>query len=96
MKIEFRDHGLVDGDRVRIYLNEKVVDANTTLKGLSAFITIPLQKGYNRIDFKALNQGLVGPNTAQFFVYDDKGALVKAKSWNLAAGKVATLGIIRY
>ncbi len=96
VKIEFRDHGLVDGDRVRIYLNEKVVDANTTLKGLSAFITIPLQKGYNRIDFKALNQGLVGPNTAQFFVYDDKGALVKAKSWNLAAGKVATLGIIRY
>ncbi len=96
VKIEFRDHGLVDGDRVRIYLNERVVDANTTLKGLSAFITIPLEKGYNRIDFKALNQGLVGPNTAQFFVYDDKGALVKAQAWNLTAGKVATLGIIRY
>ncbi len=96
VKIEFRDHGLVDGDRIRIYLNEKVVDANTTLKGLSAFITIPLEKGYNRIDFKALNQGLVGPNTAQFFVYDDKGALVKAQAWNLATGKVATLGVIRY
>jgi len=96
VKVEFRDHGLVDGDRVRIYLNEQVVDANITLKGLSSFITIPLQKGYNRIDFKALNQGAVGPNTAQFFVYDDKGALVKTQAWNLTAGKVATLGVIRY
>ncbi len=96
VKVEFRDHGLVDGDRVRIYLNEQVVDANITLKGLSSFITIPLRKGYNRIDFKALNQGRVGPNTAQFFVYDDKGTLVKTQAWNLTAGKVATLGIIRY
>ena len=96
VKIEFRDHGLVDGDRVRIYLNEQVIDANTTLKGISAFITVPLQRGYNRIDFKALNQGRVGPNTAQFFVYDDKGNLVKEQAWNLTAGKVATLGVIRY
>lgn len=96
VKIEFRDHGLVDGDRVRIYLNEQVIDANTTLKGISAFITVPLQRGYNRIDFKALNQGRVGPNTAQFFVYDDKGNLVKEQAWNLTAGKVATLGVIRF
>ena len=96
VKLEFRDYGLVDGDRVRIYLNEQVVDANIVLKGISAFIHIPLQKGYNRIDFKALNQGLVGPNTAQFFVYDDKGSLIKTKQWNLTTGAVATLGVIRY
>ena len=96
VKLEFRDYGLVDGDRVRIYLNEQVIDANIVLKGLSAFIHIPLRKGYNRIDFKALNQGLVGPNTAQFFVYDDKGGLIKKQEWNLSTGTVATLGVIRY
>ncbi len=96
VKLEFRDYGLVDGDRVRIYLNEEVVDANIVLKGISAFIHIPLRKGYNRIDFKALNQGLYGPNTAQFFVYDDKGGLIKQQQWNLATGAIATLGVIRY
>jgi hypothetical protein len=96
VKIEFRDYGLVDGDRVRIYLNQQVIDANITLKGISSFIHIPLKKGYNRIDIKALNQGRVGPNTAQFFVYDDKGGLIKKQQWNLRTGTIATLGVVRY
>jgi len=96
VKIEFRDHGLVDGDRIRIFLNEKVVDNNIMLLGLSAFITLKLNKGYNRIDFKALNQGRYGPNTAAFFVYDDKGKLITAKAWNLETNETATLGVIRY
>lgn len=96
VRLEFRDFGIVDGDRVRIYLNEQVVDANITLKGLSAFIELPLRKGYNRIDFKALNQGLYGPNTAQFFVYDDKGKLIKTQAWNIRTGQISTLGVIRY
>jgi len=96
VRLEFRDFGLVDGDRVRIYLNEQVVDGNVTLKGISAFIELPMRKGYNRIDFKALNQGLYGPNTAQFFVYDDKGKLIKTQAWNISTGQIATLGVIRY
>jgi len=96
VRIEFRDHGLVDGDRVRIFLNEQIVDANITLTGLSAFIDLDLKRGYNRIDFMALNQGFVGPNTAQFIVFDDKGKVITAKAWNINKGKTATLGIVRY
>lgn len=96
VRIEFRDYGLVDGDRVRIFLNEEIVDANITLTGLSAFIDLKLKRGYNRIDFMALNQGFVGPNTAQFIVFDDKGKIITAKAWNLNKGKTATLGIVRY
>ncbi len=95
VRIEFRDHGLVDGDRVRIFLNEKVVDSNIMLLGLSAFIELKMDKGYNRIDFQALNQGKYGPNTAAFLVYDDQGKLITAKAWNLATSQNATLGIIR-
>ena len=96
VRIEFRDHGLVDGDRVRIFLNEEIVDANITLQGLSAFIDLNLKRGYNRIDFMALNQGLYGPNTAQFIVFDDKGKVITAKAWNINKGNTATLGIVRY
>ena len=95
VRIEFRDHGLVDGDRVRIYLNNKVVQPNITLVGISAFIELKMDKGYNRIDFSALNQGAVGPNTAAFLVYDDQGKLITAQAWNLATSQNATLGIIR-
>lgn len=95
VRIEFRDHGLVDGDRVRIYLNSKVVQSNITLVGISAFIELKMDPGYNRIDFSALNQGAVGPNTAAFLVYDDKGNLITAQAWNLRTSQNATLGIIR-
>ncbi|NNC69226.1 MAG: hypothetical protein HKN90_00190 [Flavobacteriaceae bacterium] len=95
VRIEFRDHGLVDGDRVRIYLNNNVVQPNITLVGISAFIELKMNKGYNRIDFSALNQGAVGPNTAAFLVYDDQGKLITAQAWNLATSQNATLGIIR-
>lgn len=96
VRIEFVDHGLVDGDKVRIYLNERVVQRNITLTGISGFIELKMKKGYNRIDFSALNQGYVGPNTAAFMVYDDKGQLVTAKAWNLKKNQNATLGIIKY
>lgn len=96
VRIEFADYGLVDGDRVRIYLNEKIVEKNITLTGVSAFIELKMKKGYNRIDFSALNQGYAGPNTAAFMVYDDKGKLVVAKAWNLKTNENATLSVIRY
>lgn len=96
VRIEFADYGLVDGDRVRIYLNERIVEKNIMLTGESAFIELKMDKGYNRIDFSALNEGYVGPNTAAFMVYDDKGNLITAKAWNLAKNENATLGIIRY
>ena len=95
VKIECRDHSYVDGDRIRIYLNEKIISNNIGLKGNYYVYYINLELGYNRIDFQALNQGLSGPNTAELNVYDDKGNLISAKEWNLPTGATATLGIIK-
>lgn len=95
VKIECRDHSYIDGDRIRIYLNEKVVSTNIGLKGNYYVVYINLEPGYNRIDFQALNQGLSGPNTAELNVYDDKGNLISSKDWNLPTGYIATLGIIK-
>ncbi|MBT8317419.1 MAG: hypothetical protein HKP59_07320 [Lutibacter sp.] len=95
VKIECRDHSYVDGDRIRLYLNEQVISNNIGLKGNYYVFYINLEDGYNRIDFQALNQGLSGPNTAELKVYDDKGNLISAKEWNLPTGATATLGIIK-
>lgn len=95
VKIECRDFGLVDGDRIQIYLNNTVVSTNIGLKGNYFVVYLNLEEGYNRIDFQALNQGYSGPNTAEMIVYDAMGNIISSKEWNLATGETATLGIIK-
>jgi hypothetical protein len=95
VRIECRDHSYIDGDRIKIYLNEKSVSDNIGLKGSYYVVYVTLEEGYNRIDFQALNQGFSGPNTAELNVYDENGNLISAKDWNLETGQTATLGIIR-
>jgi len=86
-----RDHEFVDGDRVKIILNDKVIDANTLLTGSFKGINADLEKGFNRFEFVALNVGSSPPNTAQIDVYDDKGELIYSNKWLLSAGSTATL-----
>ena len=96
VKIECRDHSYVDGDRIRIYVNEKPVSNNIGLKGNYYVLYVNLERGYNKIDFQALNQGLSGPNTAEVNLYDEKGNLLTSKEWNIATGEIATLGVLKY
>ncbi len=95
VKIETRDHSYVDGDRIKVYLNEQVISDNIGLKSNYFVLYVKLKDGYNRIDFQALNQGFSGPNTAEFSVYDENGNLLSDKEWNLTTGQTATLGIIK-
>lgn len=90
-----RDHEYVDGDRVRVYVNGEVVEYNILLTGGFKGINIDLEKGFNRLDFEALNQGSSGPNTAQVNVYDDKGALIHSNQWLLSTGSKASLIVVK-
>ena len=90
-----RDHEFVDGDRVKIYLNETVIDANMLLTGAFKGINVDLNKGFNRIVFEALNEGSSPPNTAQVDVYDDQGQLIYSNKWLLSGGSRATLIITK-
>jgi len=97
VKIEYRDFGLEDGDRVKVYLDNKPVAGNVFLSNDYYTLQIDLNtKGYHQIDIEALNQGIYGPNTAEFVVYDDKGNVIMHKAWDLTQGKIATLGIVRF
>lgn len=91
IRIECRDHSYVDGDRVRLSLNEKVIRSNITLQAGYYLIDIDLKEGFNRIDIEALNQGTSGPNTAEFRVFDGNGNLLTSNEWNILTGYVATL-----
>lgn len=90
-----RDHEFVDGDRVRIWLNGNVVDANTLLTASFKGINVDLEEGFNRFEFEALNVGSSPPNTAQVDVYNDKGELIYSNKWLLSTGSKATLIITK-
>jgi hypothetical protein len=95
VRIEVRDHSLVDGDRIKVYVNEQIINSNIMLNGLYTIIYIDLKKGYNRIDIEAINEGYSGPNTAELKVYDEKGRLLSSQEWNILTGQRATLGVVR-
>ncbi len=95
IRIECRDHSYVDGDRVRVYLNEKVLYKNVGLEGSYFVINIDLEEGFNRIDIEALNQGSSGPNTAAFLVFDRNGYKLADKEWNMGTGQIATLVVMK-
>ncbi|RAV29109.1 hypothetical protein DN748_09290 [Sinomicrobium soli] len=90
-----RDHEYVDGDRVRIYLNDSVVVYDVTLEAGFKVFHIPLQKGFNKIEFQALNQGSSGPNTAELRVFGDQGELLSANEWLLNTGGKATMIVVK-
>lgn len=90
-----RDHEFVDGDRVRIHVNGRVAEHNILLTGAYKGINVELDRGFNRLEFEALNQGSTGPNTAQIDVYDEKGQLLYSNKWLLSTGSKASLIIVK-
>jgi hypothetical protein len=94
-KVLYRDAEYVDGDAIRVHLNDRVIQTGVVLESNFKGFEIVLDKGFNKIDFEALNQGTSGPNTAEFQVYDDKGTLISASQWNLGTGFKATIILIK-
>lgn len=94
-KVRYRDAAFLDGDKVRIYLNYKEIVPEVVLDGDFKEFEVKLEKGINRIDIEALNEGFAAPNTAQYEVYDDKGVAVMADQWNVGTGYKASIIIVK-
>lgn len=93
--IRYRDAAFVDGDKIKVYLNDKVIQPEVSLNAEFDGFKITLVKGINKIDFEALNEGFASPNTAQFEVYDDKGIVISSSQWNVGTGYKATIILIK-
>jgi hypothetical protein len=93
--ILYRDFGEVDGDRIKTSLNDKIILPEVELKGSFFEFEIKLTDGFNKIDIEALNQGLYGPNTAEYQILDEKNNVISASQWNLGTGFKATVVITK-
>ncbi len=95
VQLVYRDHEYVDGDIVRILVDDNVIRSQVYLTGSFQGIKINLTTGFNKIDILALNQGESGPNTAEFHLYDDQGTLLTGNEWNLTTGVKASLIVVK-
>lgn len=93
--VSWRDAQVVDGDRVDIIVNDEVVVHNVTLLAQYHSIRVDLKKGFTKIEFKALNQGESGPNTADFKVQEANGNVLTHDEWNLTTGTKAHLVVVK-
>lgn len=91
----YRDHEFVDGDMIRVFVNGEIFIPQARLEGGFRGFDLPLQAGFNKIDFQALNQGSSGPNTAQLNIYDEIGNLLATYEWNLLSGNKATAIVVK-
>ncbi len=91
VEIYCRDHEYVDGDIIQVLLNDEIVVHSQVLTGSFQPVLVTLQKGSNRIEFKALNEGSSSPNTAEFIIYDEVGNVITHNRWNLATGVKASV-----
>lgn len=90
--VKFRDFGAIDGDLVSVSSNDKIIANQIFLDLNFKQVKVDLVKGFNKLDFTALNIGTLGGNTAEIQVYDDMGNLVATDFWNdLAAGFKASI-----
>ena len=90
-----RDFEYEDGDRVQILLNDEILLQDLYLKNQYFIMTIDLKPGFNKFDFRALNQGSSGPNTAELRVFDEDQKLLSSNQWNLSTGATATFIVVK-
>ena len=69
--------------------------SNVYLSGDFKKLNIPLKMGFNKIEIQAVNQGLYGPNTAEFRVYDEQNNELVRETWALLTGYKARFIIIK-
>lgn len=94
IQVAVRDPQAIDGDYVKITHDGKVIYASIYLNASFKTLDIPLNKGFNRIEFVALNEGSSYPNTGAFLI-KDKGQMIYQEEWNLSTGFHASFLIIR-
>ena len=95
IRVIYRDFGQEDGDYVRILINDEILEYRVMLTNGYKSFKLMLKDGFNKIDFLALNEGFVMPNTASFKVIDDQGNKISGNNWNLSAGVKATIIIVK-
>lgn len=90
----FDNGGQVDGDDVRIKLNEQIIPGGdgVRLRGTGQRFSIQLQPGINTLSFTAVNEGTSPPNTAGV-IFNSSQVIIGNITFSLAQSTAQTKSI---
>lgn len=67
--IKIFDHERVDGDKVKLMINNTVLSESLNLTNIPTIYAVKLKPGENILKIKALNNGFLSPNTSKIELY---------------------------
>lgn len=95
LTINYRDYGNVDGDQIKIVLNNNVVFNIDNIEYDFKKQEIKLVEGLNYLEIIALNEGLYLPNTGQFKIDEINGKSLIEDYWYVGTGFKAIFVILK-
>lgn len=94
--LNFADDGaILDGDAIRILLNDKVVVDQKVLSRESEYHVLHLVPGFNKIEVEAIDEGTSKPMSMYLSIRDGFNVLFREKSYLLSIGSKAKIVIVR-
>ncbi|MFI0428926.1 hypothetical protein [Mariniflexile sp. HMF6888] len=93
--ISYRDYGQVDGDFLRILVDDDIIRSQEGLTQNFNGFRLKLKEGLNKIEFYAINEGAVLPNTAEYRIIDKWKNIITGKIWALSANVKVTIIIVK-
>lgn len=93
--VMYSDYGEQDGDYINISVNDEIINPRIMLTNANQGFKLDLKEGFNKIDFLALTEGYLTPNTAFFKVVDDQQNTITSNYWALAVNVKATIIIVK-
>ena len=94
--LSFSDDGSeLDGDAIRIIVNDKIVVNKVVLSRQLENYTINLELGFNKIEVEAIDEGKYKPMSMFLSVRDGYDVLFRKKSYPLSIGSKSRIVIVK-
>lgn len=95
LEISYRDYSAIDGDLLRVLVDDDIIKSNEGLTGSFTGFRLKLKPGLNKIDFYAINEGASGPNTAEYRLMDQWNKIISNRVWALSKGVKVTVIVVK-
>lgn len=93
--VMYSDYGEQDGDYINVSVNDEIINPRVMLTNASKGFKLDLKEGFNKIDFTALSEGYLLPNTAYFRVIDENQIEITSNYWALSVNVKASIIIVK-
>lgn len=93
--VMYSDYGEQDGDYINVSVNDEIINPRVLLTNASKGFKLDLKEGFNKIDFTALSEGYLLPNTAYFRVVDENQNEITSNYWALSVNVKASIIIVK-